>query len=667
MATIHPHLVKVYRPTQRNGRAWRVRWMVDGRRWEKTRSSYEDAAKLEHDLRIAAYGGTYFDKNSGLPESWLLGSTKDDVSEQPETSLAEHARSWLDEHRQDKSDRTVDGYVRSFASALWYFLDVFSNDVERMYGFQELIGAALVGDLSSPHKPAISAHGSGSNGKSVSLDAIREVFGGYASTMRPKALTDEGHVQSRESEQEAAAMTNVRLAVVEDSERPISGEALKALTESVRRVRPNYQDPMSIHQRFTVALQTNRAVKFEGHTDRAAIRRILVVPFEATFGGAANHARPDQRGVLLKARDQLGAWLVRGAFEYIKNGRRFIHAAVFVEPTISQLAGSIDEIELTATLLQRAAVKTAEWDQSKGSLGNHLGALSWSEISQVYKEINHEAPVSSILAQSLRNLGWTKHTGRFPVRRHPDAIEVDMTPQTGNLWIPPSEPPLAQSTLYITLCRQRMAAAGNAHNLDGNPKPLTSFRPPAALASPLSLQFNASEFIESLTARCELGRQVLLSHIRTNRRLVLEQVSPDLGELWTDLRLLAPFTPPEGATRLVDLVGPLTATLGEFKGASYEPLSAAHRDALKLVHAAVAKEISYAAAKDEVGILLSSSTDDKEREGLLALTAELSERAGKAVADKLPLPERAGTTESVRSLLRKSDNPLEAQVRLDEG
>lgn len=193
---------------------------------------------------------------------------------------------------------------------------------EIMLGREELIiflqrwfGYNLTGVMRE--QVSVFAYGTGANGKSTLYDLISAIMGDYAATTPAETFV----VRNRPSiPNDLAALDGPRMLRASES------EAGAPLAESIFKT-ANGGDPVSarfLHgeffsylPQFKLNLQTNHRPRVRG-SDNAVWRRILLVPFEATFDEA--HRDKDLGAKLLAEAPGILAWAVRGCLDWQERG-----------------------------------------------------------------------------------------------------------------------------------------------------------------------------------------------------------------------------------------------------------------------------------------------------------------------------------------------------------
>lgn len=170
--------------------------------------------------------------------------------------------------------------------------------------------------------------GSGGNGKSLLLETLSNVVGAYASTAAPGLLTGEG-------ERNLAAIADLmgrRMVTASESDEGANlreGQVKQITGSDKLKGRHLYAQLVEFNPTHKVQLLTNHKPVVKG-TDEGIWRRVLLVPYRARFGsaaevatGSANHIKDTGLLTALAAEyPGILAWLVRGAMEWHCGGLR---------------------------------------------------------------------------------------------------------------------------------------------------------------------------------------------------------------------------------------------------------------------------------------------------------------------------------------------------------
>ena len=161
-------------------------------------------------------------------------------------------------------------------------------------------------------------HGDGNNGKSLLLDVIASVLGGYSVTSKPQLLT-ETNFGSQNSE-EIARLKGKRFCVVEEikSGDKLDEQLVKQFTSGIGKMvaRFLYAGSFEFECRCKIWMATNYEPVIRG-VDKGIWRRIVKIPVPTDFDGREDK---DLREKLLKEKDQILGWLLEGYRLYEEEG-----------------------------------------------------------------------------------------------------------------------------------------------------------------------------------------------------------------------------------------------------------------------------------------------------------------------------------------------------------
>jgi putative DNA primase/helicase len=181
---------------------------------------------------------------------------------------------------------------------------------------QRLHGLAAVG-LTLEHVLPV-FHGSGANGKTTFVNAVKTAFGEYAHEAPVATLI--GSARPGNATPDLADLRGRRLVTVSETREDgrLGVERVKALTGGDEiTARYLYRQPFTFKPTHVVVLQTNHRprIRDDGH---AIWRRLKLVPFEATI--PENEQRKELGQELAAERDGILAWIVQGALDYAQHG-----------------------------------------------------------------------------------------------------------------------------------------------------------------------------------------------------------------------------------------------------------------------------------------------------------------------------------------------------------
>jgi len=166
-------------------------------------------------------------------------------------------------------------------------------------------------------------HGDGANGKSSLLGTMERVLGPYAGTAAPGLLVGGAHDRHPT---ELADLRGKRMVTAHESgeDGALREEFIKRVTGGDRiKARHMRQDFFEFDPSHKVQLVTNHKPQIRGQ-DHAIWRRVLLVPYNITFGtaeavgrGEAHRVKNDALAEALKAEDEgILAWIVKGALKW---------------------------------------------------------------------------------------------------------------------------------------------------------------------------------------------------------------------------------------------------------------------------------------------------------------------------------------------------------------
>lgn len=214
--------------------------------------------------------------------------------------------------------RLTISYVPEALAPRWvqFLGEVFPNHPEMPNYVRRLVGYGITGHTSE--QCFVFHHGGGKNGKSVYLDVLRHVF--YGVTKASEFSVFEQRTATGQANPELAALRGARLVVASETEKysRLAEGLIKQLTGGDPITTRNlYQPPITFTPVFLLQVAGNYKPAILSQ-DYGIWRRVKLVPWEATFEGAA---RDKNLTSTLKAEAEgILAWAVRGAMEWYVNG-----------------------------------------------------------------------------------------------------------------------------------------------------------------------------------------------------------------------------------------------------------------------------------------------------------------------------------------------------------
>jgi len=211
---------------------------------------------------------------------------------------------------------------------LQFLDDVFKEDADDLLGegqelidyIQVLMGHTLYGGQEG--KKFVILHGDGSNGKTVFLEVLSKVFGDYAGTFSPDAVSGRNFGNSGHNEN-VAVLKGVRMAYTEElgENKELKEEVVKGLTGGgAIQVSRKGEKSFTFRPEFNVFAATNFMPRIKG-ADHGIWRRVIPIPFKITFGQERGQ-KPVKLGLkdeLLREASGILNWAIEGYQKYKKS------------------------------------------------------------------------------------------------------------------------------------------------------------------------------------------------------------------------------------------------------------------------------------------------------------------------------------------------------------
>ncbi|MGC8782942.1 MAG: phage/plasmid primase, P4 family [Armatimonadota bacterium] len=206
--------------------------------------------------------------------------------------------------------------------------EIFAGDADLIGFVQRACGMALIGE--NRHHLLFILHGTGANGKSTFLHALRHVFGSYGGSIPRDALLARKHQQDAQRTA-YAALVGLRLTTLEElsDDVTLSVVAVKDITSgNVMQVRALYENYREVRLGLTPFVAVNTKPLVTEHTE-GTWRRLRLVPFTVTIPEGKRD--PELRYKLEREADGIFTWLVNGLRQYWTHGLQ--EPAAVVEAT----------------------------------------------------------------------------------------------------------------------------------------------------------------------------------------------------------------------------------------------------------------------------------------------------------------------------------------------
>lgn len=194
--------------------------------------------------------------------------------------------------------------------------DIFLGNQELIKFIQRCAGYSLSGHTSE--QVLFVLYGNGRNGKSVFLDIMNEVFGNYATNIRPQAIM--ANKQKSDASPEIAKLDGARFVTTTE---PNEGDRfdeglLKQLTGGDKVTARNlYENEFEFVPQLKLWMETNHKPYVRG-TDEGIWRRFVIIPFEKQI--PKDKVDKDLTKKLKKELPAIMKWCVDGYLEWKKIG-----------------------------------------------------------------------------------------------------------------------------------------------------------------------------------------------------------------------------------------------------------------------------------------------------------------------------------------------------------
>lgn len=281
--------------------------------------------------------------------------------------------------------------------------DVFFGDVAMINFFQRLIGYTLLGQ---PNEDIFSIpYGSGSNGKSTVIGAIRDVLGDHAIVAEASTFLGKAGSSAGGAREDVLRLRGKRMVYITE---PDEGSELKeGLVKAMTGGEPMparglySKSTIEVMPTWVAFMPTNHKPIVKGD-DYAIWRRLLPVPFTRNFDQDNNVTKdPDRADKLKTEASGILAWCVQGALKYLATGlevpAKVQQARDDYKKDMDLLAEWLEECcEVAPDVADLSSNLWASWEQfarergelfyvrSARALGKKLASRGFSAIQHAY-------------------------------------------------------------------------------------------------------------------------------------------------------------------------------------------------------------------------------------------------------------------------------------------
>ena len=205
---------------------------------------------------------------------------------------------------------------KSTAQRFEQFIDeITSGDKLVAKYLQSVFGMMLLGR--NPKQIMLMLVGLGSNGKSLLLETMLDIFGDYGISVEPGLFLDSQNADPSRPRPEIVKLAGKRLCITSEPPKgfELNENLIKRLTggDTISARIPYAKEEISFRPNIVPIMSSNHDVRIEG-TDHGIWRRIKQVPFNAQFEPNKEKGL-DQK--LLSERDGIFNWLLKGVKMYL--------------------------------------------------------------------------------------------------------------------------------------------------------------------------------------------------------------------------------------------------------------------------------------------------------------------------------------------------------------
>jgi putative DNA primase/helicase len=224
--------------------------------------------------------------------------------------------------REDRITRLVELDYRPEATCprfLSFLADIMGGNAGLIAYLQTAFGYSLTGRTSE--KAVFVCHGSGDNGKSTLLNAIREAIPEYSVTINVDSLMAARFQNNANALADLADLMGARFAMTSETEQDqrLSEGKLKRITQGMGTIRATrkYENPISFTETHKLWMDCNHRPKVKDD-GRAVWNRLHLIPFTVTIP----RERQDRNlsKALADEADGILAWVVQGARRWYRDG-----------------------------------------------------------------------------------------------------------------------------------------------------------------------------------------------------------------------------------------------------------------------------------------------------------------------------------------------------------
>ena len=199
------------------------------------------------------------------------------------------------------------------------FIDEVTNGDKQIAIFLQCVfGMMLLGR--NPKQIMLMLIGHGSNGKSLLLEIMLDIFGDYGISLEPELFLNNRNADSSRPRPEVVKLAGKRLCITSEPPKGLglNENLIKRLTgnDTLSARIPYAKEEVSFRPNVVPIMSSNHDVRIEG-TDHGIWRRIKQVPFDVQFDPDKEKGL-DQK--LLSEKNGIFNWLLEGVKMYLTDG-----------------------------------------------------------------------------------------------------------------------------------------------------------------------------------------------------------------------------------------------------------------------------------------------------------------------------------------------------------
>lgn len=207
--------------------------------------------------------------------------------------------------------------------------EIFDGDCDLINYVQKLLGYCITGE--TKEQVLFWFNGSGSNGKSLLIKIINNIFGEICSTISSEALAKKGAQSEINTSLYQAKCARMVFSSENEDDMAFNLSLIKQITgEDTIKVRTLFKVPVEFKAKFKMLLVSNPRLNL-GYEQVAMRRRIRVIPFKVSFNDKVSERTiidgkvvmpkdVDLYNKLMAERESILKWVVDGAVKWYKEG-----------------------------------------------------------------------------------------------------------------------------------------------------------------------------------------------------------------------------------------------------------------------------------------------------------------------------------------------------------